>query len=297
MSAEGLRLVEVEKSIHGLRLGIAHIPIVLDAFAINLNYVRKLVFYASENNVYTLITPYSTPYGPVIEAYLGKMRGEEIRRKYRIDNGHQYLKTLRYISVNYGINIVSPAVIEHAGNRHYISTLFVSSENPSGHLSQKKILLTSAEKNIGVRPGAEITVFNDYYLRYLVLISPEILTPELGRAGDILGYDVLIAASSPITPVKHYVDLVRALAVMLGKWVIHVGGVFIVDSDRYILNTMVVAPSGEVLVMYNEPTPGLVTIPFKVFKEAPSDSRYIETDEVLGFMYKYLRRHHNKPNT
>lgn len=44
MSIEGFKLVELYKSISGPRLGIAHIPILFNAFGINLNNIRKIVF-------------------------------------------------------------------------------------------------------------------------------------------------------------------------------------------------------------------------------------------------------------
>ncbi|ADV65180.1 nitrilase-related carbon-nitrogen hydrolase [Desulfurococcus mucosus] len=290
MSTEGFKLVELGKGVPGSRLGIAHMPVVTDAFGINLNHLRRIVFYASERNVNTLIIPYSAAFGPVIEAYSDIMEAEELRRRYAVDSEHQYLKTLRYLSANYGLNIISPALIERAGSRYYISSVFVPYGNGEEPVSQRKILVSSEEKKIGIRPGHEISVLNDYYLKYVVLVSNEIVVPELGRVGVAQGCNMVVSTISPLKPVRNYVDIVRALAQILGVWVLHVGGIFIVNDDRYVLNSLVVNPQGELVVMYSEATPGLVTVPYRDILAAEHVDHGVDAAGILGFLLRYVRK-------
>ncbi|WP_232216769.1 carbon-nitrogen hydrolase family protein [Desulfurococcus amylolyticus] len=290
LSIEGFKLVELYKSISGPRLGIAHIPILFNAFGINLNNIRKIVFYASERNIHTLIIPYSAAFGPVIELYSKNMRAEEFRRRYGIDEEHPYLRTLKYLSANYGLNIISPAIMERSGSKYYVSTVFISFEDVEEHSSQRKILVSSDEEKIGVNPGREIIVFDDHYLKYMALISREILVPEFGRIGSMRGCNTLVATISPLKPVENYVDIVKTLAQMLDRWVIHVGGIFVVEDNKYVLNSMIMDPEGRLVTIYSDSVPALISIPYKEMTSRIHEANKEETIGILKFVSGQLRR-------
>ncbi|MCY0868019.1 MAG: carbon-nitrogen hydrolase family protein [Desulfurococcus sp.] len=293
MSTAGFKLVELDGE-PGSKLGIAHIPVVLDAFGANLRHIRKVVFYASEIGVETLILPYSSAFGQVIEVYSNRMEPGELRRRYAIDAEHPYIKALRYLSTSYGVSIASPGVIERIRGWYYISTIFVHKD--SGTLiSQRKIVVSSEEKRVGVRPGREIVVFDDGRLKYLVLLSNEILAPEIGRLGVIEGGNILITVLPPLKPLEDYTTILKAIARMLGVWVVNVGGLYLIESNLHALNSMVIDPGGRTVLLHQDSTPGLITISFKKIRQLlEADEREFNATDVLKLVLKHYRRTRGK---
>ncbi|MEM1628233.1 MAG: carbon-nitrogen hydrolase family protein [Desulfurococcaceae archaeon] len=298
MSTFDLKIIDLSNNMPGIKLGIAHITVIRDSFATNLDLMRKVAFIASEGNVKSIILPYHMPYGPVLH-FMDNRSLSTVKINpylYNVSRKHPYTRALKYVATNYDMSIISPGLIEKSGSRYYISAFFSTSELNGMITSRRKIVLSDFERKLGIMPGKTIEIFRDRYARYFVLLDEEIYVPELIRIAGLERTDIIITSSVfPHNP-NNFVTLLRALAMISGVWVINSGGIFINTKADNAINipSIIINPEGEVVGHYNDSTPALITISYKMFKTSESKSHSGRVKYIINTYINILRRHLRK---
>lgn len=292
MRIESFTVIELEKSIAGWKTGLAHIPIYPGALGINMENIRRVLLYASERGVGTVILPFNAPYGisPEDVTTARSNTANETIRGISIGKNHPYIKLLKHLSESYRLSIISPGLIEKRGRAFYSTTVFFGYPR-KGMLLNRKLVVSKAEKLCGFLAGNVANFFEDMSLRYYVMVGEEILYPELSRIPVYGSSDVIVIAQPLSRPVNRYLEISRYIAIMSGKWVLNIGG-FIPGgtSATNIVSTAIISPSGEFVEIIADPSPTLVFIPQRYLKQG------VATDppdiEDLRRFYMIIRKIH-----
>ncbi|MEM0378274.1 MAG: carbon-nitrogen hydrolase family protein [Thermosphaera sp.] len=263
------------------KMAIAHIPVMVENFTRNIDLARRLVFYASELNVKTIIFPHSLPYGPLTSfqglALLNKL---EVKKRFGIPKTHVVQKLFKSASNVYGVNIILPSIVEVSGHSIYHSTLLYSSDSEGEYpIAQRKIFLSPLEEKIGFSPGKRLSVFKLNTCSCGVLHENEILTPELMRGFSILGASTIIFSTSTFpSPFEKIVEVAKALSYVFDQKVIVPGG-FVINSEENVIHATpsVIISKGELVWMHDEATPSLIILkeePHKAYNDGKNSYRH-----------------------
>lgn len=294
MTPLDLRVVDLSGNIPGMRLGIAHITVVCDSFATNLDAVRKTAFIASERNIKAVILPYHMPYGPIIN-FIDNEKSLNAKAKlhsYSMSKKHPYIRALKHIATNYDISIISPGLIEKSGPRYYIAVFFSKNEPGNVITSRRKVVLSDFERKLGIMPGKAVETFIDKYAKYFVLLNEEIYVPELVRIASLEKADVVITSTPVSRNLDTFFTLLRALAMISGIWIVNSGGIFIDAKTNEMINvpSIIINPEGKIIGQYNDSAPALITMSYRAFKNNESKTRSEGIKHVINTYINILRR-------
>lgn len=269
MRIESFTVIELEKSIAGWKTGLAHIPVYLNALGINMENIRRVLLYASERGVATVILPFNAPYGISSGdvATAPCHTANETIKGISVGKNHPYIKLLKHLSESYKLSIISPGLVEKRGRVFYLTTVFFSYPR-KGMMIHRKLIVSKAEKPCGFLAGNSVNFFEDISLRYYVMVGDEIIYPELSRIPVYGSTDVIIVAQPLTKPVNRYLEISKYIAIMSGKWVLIIGG-FIPGgtSATSIVSTAIISPSGEFVEIVADPSPTLIFIPQRYLKQ------------------------------
>ncbi|QOR95021.1 hypothetical protein IMZ38_03760 [Thermosphaera chiliense] len=284
----GFEIINTEETGHS-RIGIAHIPVVLDGLNMNIEKARRIVFYANELNIKTIILPYSLPHGPVIGFYNPlKLSKQELKKRFGVSKTHLVQKVFKFASNTYGINIFLPGIVEVSGHAIYHSTfLYTPHAEDNNPFSQRKMFLSPVEEKLGFARGRSLFVFNLGNFSYGVLHDEEILIPELLRACRLLGASTLILSASPLLQnMGKTVEIAKSLSYIFNQKLIIPGG-FVVDKEgktQHVTPSIVVSKEGEIVVKYEQETPSLIIV-----GDEPSKPRDELSEHVKAKLFSYLK--------
>jgi len=284
----GFEIINAEESGNS-RVAIAHIPVVLDGLNINIEKARRIVFYANELNIRTVLLPYSLPYGPVLGFYNpSKLSKQGLKKRFGVSKTHLVQKVFKFVSNTYGVNIFLPGIVEVSGRAMYHSTfLYTPLAEDDNPFSQRKMFLSPIEERLGFTHGRSLSVFNLGNFSYGVLHDEEILIPELFRAYKLLGASTLILSASPLLQnMEKTIEIAKSLSYIFSQKLIIPGG-FVTDEEgktKHMTPSIVVSKEGEILVKYEQETPSLIIV-----GEEPGRARDEAFEYVKAKLFSYLR--------
>ncbi len=255
----------------------------------NLDQIRKIIVYARQLKIHTLILPYMQPYGPIFS------EPSRINRcgikKYALTTRSGYLRDLMIIARNYGVNIAIPGLIENAGVNKYLSSILVLGSD-GGLIRYRKIFLNDYEKKLGLSTGSNLIRFNVHDVSFSTMIDDELFYPELARI-NLLNTDFLIAGIPQNEPVKKYLSILKtvsqvnqAISIVPGSRVYYEGA-----KLYYTFPTIIVDENGDVIYRYNDEEQAIVIIPSDRLKR---DSRRTSYRESLSLIYSLIKKYLNK---
>ncbi|WP_440059949.1 carbon-nitrogen hydrolase family protein [Thermogladius sp. 4427co] len=249
-------------------IAIAHTSVYEGNLRLNLETARKMVFYASENNVSSLILPYMQPYGPI--NHLNNYSQADVRKFYALSRDSSYMSTLVTISNHYGVKIILPSFIEKVSSKIYVSGALISWEIEEDIAVRRKLVLSDREKAIGLSAGSSFANISDPSLSFNFVIDEEIFYPEIMRYITENGSDFVVLSISQINPPKNYIELSKSLALIFGIWVVVPGSRFIMRDDTvYALPTIVINPRGDIVYKFYGLEEAFIVIPRDLLKSTP----------------------------
>jgi predicted amidohydrolase len=284
----GFEIINAEETGHS-RIGIAHIPVVVNGLTMNIERTRRIVFYANELNIRTILLPHSLPYGPVLGFYNpSKLSKQELKKRFGISKYHLVQKVFKFTSNTYGVNILLPGIIEVSGHVIYHSTFLYTPLAEDGNpFFQRKVFLSPVEEKLGFTRGRTLSVFNLGGFSYGVLHDEEILIPELLRAFKLSGASTLILSASPLLQnIERTVEVAKSLSYIFNQKLIIPGG-FVIDEEgttKHVTPSIVVSKEGEIIVKYERDNPSMIIV-----GEEPSRAPVEEFERVKAKLFSYLR--------
>ncbi|NAZ27280.1 MAG: hypothetical protein GU348_03935 [Thermogladius sp.] len=255
--------------VSGGLLAVAHISVYEAGLRLNLESARKIVFYASENNVSTIILPYMQPYGPVIHLY-DEGAKENLRRFFALTRESTYMSTLTTLSSHYGVSIVLPTYLEKVSSKIYVSTALASWDLEEGLVTRRKLVLNERERVLGLSRGSDLEMFNDNGFIFNTLIEDEIFYPEIARFMVENGVNLLIVGLPQLNPPKNYIELSKSLALIFRVWVLVPGSRLVMrDNTVYSLPTLLINPEGEIIYKHYASDEAFIVMPKGLLKSTP----------------------------
>ncbi|WP_434730850.1 carbon-nitrogen hydrolase family protein [Thermogladius sp. KZ2Tp1] len=250
-------------------LAVAHLSVHEAGLRLNLEATRKIVFYASENNVSTIVLPYMQPYGPIIQLY-DVIRRDDLRKFFALTRESSYINTLVTLSDHYGVSIVLPGYFERVSSKIYVSTAFTSWELEEGLATRRKLVLNEKERRLGLSKGVDLPMFVDKGLVFNTLIEDELFYPEIARFITENNANLLIVALPQVEPPKNYIELSKSLALIYRVWVLVPGSRFVRrDGTVYALPTIMINPEGEIIYKHYGLEEAFIVIAKGLLRSAP----------------------------
>ncbi|MEB2836224.1 MAG: carbon-nitrogen hydrolase family protein [Desulfurococcales archaeon] len=260
-----------------VRIGVLHLRLRLGSKRVNLRRLQSSVealMRRHREGVDVLVLPQHPLTGPIIGYYHPERVQSHLRsaaeRFQSTWGGVGFtISTLSKIAADYGVAIIGGPIVERAGPRLYLSTIYIDSSGEVGG-RYRKITLSREEKMHALGHGREVAVFDvGGRLRIGVFADLDLLNPEIFRGLQLSGANLLVGSLLPQRggplPVEEaeegYLkprrEAIRALvfsrALETGLPLILVGGIVESANGAFIeacSETLVVDPEAGVLEPY-----------------------------------------------
>ncbi len=168
-----------------VRLAIVHTRLRLGYRRVNMRKLNKAFMEARDvKGAEIVLLPAYPLLGPVIGYYPEQKARHYLRSFAERLSGPRESHTISVLSrlaSSYGVEVIGGPIIERAGPRLYLTAFHIDS---NGILRGKyrKIMVTKAEKDLGISSGKTATVFEtESGLRVGIFLDEDLLSPEVFR--------------------------------------------------------------------------------------------------------------------
>jgi predicted amidohydrolase len=184
-----------------VRLAVLHIRLKLGYRRANMRKLNQAFMEARDvKGAEVILIPAYPLLGPVI-GYYPEHKARHYLRSYAerlsgVKESHT-ISVISKLAASYGVEVIGGPIIERAGPRLYL-TMFHIDNNGVLREKYRKVMVTTAEKEMGISAGKEAVVFKcENGLKLGVFIDEDLFSPEVFRYLQLEGPALLTGTMLP----------------------------------------------------------------------------------------------------
>lgn len=272
-----------------VKLAIPHMRVVSRSKKENINRIIDLIKEAKrEQDIHIFLLPSGFVWGPLTERL---MVSQNILKKVAERIPGSLTNTLIDIARKYSVYILTGALLEKAGPRHYISSVLISPFREEGVVYKyRKLNLTDSEYAY-VSPGKDLGLLDFSDLRVGLLLEEDIYAPEIARVLVIAGIDLMISFSKLSRSFSNIKYIALARAIENNTSLINIGGI-LESSEEEIVNikTLIIKGNGDIISESKDSSEEeIFYVSFRI-KDPKRRTRKKLSNEVFKRVISYARR-------
>ncbi|MGC9147933.1 MAG: carbon-nitrogen hydrolase family protein [Sulfolobales archaeon] len=276
------------EDIKELKIAVPHMRIVPRSKRDNINRVIELIKESKkDHDPHIFLIPSWFIAGPIIE-YPGI--NQNTLRKFAEKIPGPLVSILIDIARKNSIYLLTGSLLERAGPRLYISSLFISPFKEEGVVFKYRKLNLTNNENIYIAPGKDLGIFDFDTIRLGVLLEEDIYAPEIPRILALSDTDLIVSfnkLSKSFVNIRH---IVMTRAIENKTLLINVGGILELSNKEVIdIKTMIVKGDGEIVGESKDSSEEEIFYASLKIRSSKKRSRKTEVD-LLKRIISYARK-------
>ncbi len=271
-----------------LKIAVPHMRIIPRSRKENINRILELIKESKkDHDPHICLFPSWFSVGPLID-YPGV--SQNILNKFSEKIPGALVNVLIDIARKHSIYLLTGSILERAGPRLYISSLFISPFKEEGVVFKyRKLNLTSSESAY-VAPGKDLGLFDFSDMRFGVLLEEDIFAPEIPRFLALSEVDLMISFNKLSREFRNIRPIALTRAIENKTLLIVVGGILEMSGKEVVdVKTMIIRGDGEVVGESKDSSEEEIFYTSLKMKSSKKKSRRSEID-LLKKLISYARK-------
>ena len=233
-----------------ITVALVHMKLKPLARRTNLERARKLVKEAASRGARVVVLPAFVNIGPFFLHYPRSRNRAITRNQAERIPGSTY-EYLSMVALENAVYIIAGPIIERAGPKIFLTTMVIA---PNGSLVAKyrKLVSNSLDEDLGISPGRQIVVVDDFGRSVGLMAEDDIFFPEVSRSLLLEGATAMIASLRPGEDPGRVKLALMARSLENKVPIMAVGGVFETQDKIVEMPTFVVDPQKGIVEEFNE---------------------------------------------